>query len=216
MENQKNLLVNWEFIKKCSLAVKKTTDERIALSGVAIIDRNENGRFYRYYIGCDGAILLGYKVRIEKIETNETILKLDNFKLTKDEEKRIADNQNLLLLEKNIKHDFYDTTFGRIYIVNAYYPSFWQLFGKKYRSVEIMHYISYKNHTILEKFWKTNDKFTKYAERCFFVNADTKNEEKSPLFNFRKLKDNVLQFSMVMGLVGYLDFDLKELKKFDF
>lgn len=215
---QDNLLLNYEFLKKCNLATVSKTDDKLILRGVCVQDREEKTNCYRYYIGCDGSMLVGYKLKIDKCEINEIILNMNDFKIAKENEKKIIDNGGLLLLEKATNYR-YTTDFGNIFVIEGIYPSFMHLFAKKYKIVDKFVSISSQKHTILNKFWKNNsitDNKLSLFEKTYFINADVKDETKVPLFNFEKVNDKILKFSLVMPIYSVIDFDLKELKNFDF
>lgn len=217
---QDNLLLNYEFLKRCNLATVSKTDDKVILRGVCIQDRKENGHNYRYYIGCDGAMLVGYKVKIDECQINEIILNMHDFKIVKEKEKQINDNQNLLLLEKAKDSKIRFTTgFGNIFAIDGVYPNYLHLFAKKYKVANKFVSISLQKHTILNKFWKNNsitDNKLSLFEKTYFINADVKDETRVPLFNFQKINDKVLKFSLCMPLSSKIDFDLNELKNFDF
>ena len=217
---QDNLLLNYEFLKKCNLATVSKTDDKLVLRGVCIQDRKEKDNCYRYYIGCDGSMLVGYKLKINECQINEIILNLHDFKITKEKEKQINDNQNLLLLEKVKDSKIrFTTSFGNIFAIDGIYPNYLHLFAKKYKIADKFVSISLQKHTILNKFWKNNsitDNKLSLFEKTYFINSDVKDETKVPLFNFEKVNDKILKFSLVMPIYSVIDFDLKELKKFDF
>ena len=212
---QDSLLLNYEYLKRCNLATVSKTDDKVVLRGVCIQERQENGNYYRYYIGCDGSILVGYKEKIAKCMNKEIILNMNDFKIHKDNEKKIIDNGGYLLFERDTNYR-YKTDFGNIFIIDGIYPNYMQLFAKKFKVADEFVQISFEKHKILNQFWKTNDRVIKLCERTFFINTDVKDETTAPLFNFQKINDKVLKFSLCMPIRAYIDFDLKDLKQFDF
>lgn len=198
-----------------------TDEQRFVLNGVFIVDYEENKNNYRYYVSTDGRICLFYKTKIDKIEIEKGIIlynENNNLKISKKQWNELKTCDYIVEFYK-LKNK-YVSDFGSLSVIDGVYPNFRQLLKyQEFKKVDFCYLLSYKYHTILNKFWSYDstmlEETKKIYDKPFYCDINAKNAN-VPLFNFELIdKKQTLKCSLVMCLQDNTDFDLSALKDFD-